>query len=524
VSFVDAYTVALIIAAVLSLMLAGRAFAWPVSGAREFGFVQVGIAAYALAYAAELGSTSLPGALRAIRFEYLGIVLMMVFWVLFAIRFSGHRRLAPLLVALIAFLPACTLVIVWTDQLHHLFYASAWMRDIGPAKVLEVVRGPWYWVHVANFWIFLALNIAIFLPAAARSSAEKRGQIMLAVWGSSAPAAAELVHLVGVVPYDLDPIPLAFCVTGLLFATAVFQGRFLALALAARGSVLEAMAEGVIVVDPHGALADANPAAAAILGLEPDAVGRKLADLLPLRTELCGVMETGSGRAEFLIGDQAGGSRRFAAAAFPVRDEAEHFLGTAAIIADITEASARVDRLTELAMTDGLTGLLNRRSFMSQGEREFEVARRAARPIAAAIFDIDRFKRVNDSHGHAAGDAVLREVAVRFSRSMRAGDSLCRYGGEEFALVMPETNDAGALIAAERLRQAVGAEALSWEDSPIRLTASAGVFAAVPRARETLEDFLAKADEALYEAKRGGRNRLELRPDTETAGSGTGGT
>ncbi|HET7839340.1 MAG TPA: histidine kinase N-terminal 7TM domain-containing protein, partial [Rectinemataceae bacterium] len=122
-SFIDAYTAALIAVAILSLFLASRAFSWPANGAREFGCIQIGIAVYAIGYVAELSSTSLLGAMRAVRFEFLGIAALLIAWVLFALRFSGRSRIRPALVALISFLPACTVVMVWTDPLHHLFYA-----------------------------------------------------------------------------------------------------------------------------------------------------------------------------------------------------------------------------------------------------------------------------------------------------------------------------------------------------------------------------------------------------------------
>ncbi len=509
-NFIDAYTAALVLVAILSLLLSSRALAWPANGAREFGFIQLGIAVYAVAYAAELAATSLTGALRAIRLEYVGIVAMMIFWIVFALRFSGRFRLRPTLACLVAFLPLCTLAMVWTDSSHHLFYARSWMQDIGVASILMTEKGPWYWVHVANFWTFLALNFAILLPAAHRASPQRRAQITLVLGGSFVPAAAEIVHLLGLMPYGLDPIPLAFSITGLLFGAAVFRGRFLAVALAARGPVLQAMSAGVIVVDRYGNLADVNPAAAVILGLSQDSIGCRLLDLAPGREELDAILTTGDGKSDFLVVTEARVVRRYTASAFPIKDGIDRRVGTAAIIEDVTEAAAHLDRLVELAMTDELTGLLNRRSFLGQGNQAFELSRRAGRPVAVAVYDLDHFKRVNDSRGHPAGDAVLREVAIRLSDCMRAGDSLCRFGGEEFALLMPDTDEAGAVVAVERLRAAVGTELVPWTGGPIAVTSSAGLFASVPGPGDSLEGFLEKADEALYMAKRRGRNRLEL--------------
>ena len=169
---------------------------------------------------------------------------------------------------------------------------------------------------------------------------------------------------------------------------------------------------------------------------------------------------------------------------------------------------ALLERLTELAVTDELTGLNNRRRFLEQARIEFGIARRACRPLSIVILDLDLFKSINDHFGHPAGDAALRAAADRMLTELRCGDMLCRYGGEEFALLMPETDTEGALVAAERLRKAVGACDVILVGRAIRVTASAGVYGGVPAEYENLEDFIRRADAALYEAKEDGRDRI----------------
>jgi len=165
------------------------------------------------------------------------------------------------------------------------------------------------------------------------------------------------------------------------------------------------------------------------------------------------------------------------------------------------------DRARDLARTDELTGLANRRAFVEQGRAALDQANRYGRPLSLVMFDIDHFKRINDTHGHAAGDAALRTVADVLRRAARAADTPGRIGGEEFALILPETPAAAAVTLAERLRRDVAALAFEYDGATIRFTCSFGV-AEAGRAIAQLDTLLAAADEALYRAKAEGRDRV----------------
>jgi diguanylate cyclase (GGDEF)-like protein len=164
--------------------------------------------------------------------------------------------------------------------------------------------------------------------------------------------------------------------------------------------------------------------------------------------------------------------------------------------------------MERLATTDGLTGLLNRRTFNAQLEKRLREAQRYRRPLSLLLLDVDHFKKVNDTHGHPAGDAVLRGVARIAEKEARETDLVARYGGEEMALVLPETDAKGAAVIAERIRAAVAAASHATEQGPIKVTISIGV-ATWPGAGEDPEALIEHADKALYRAKQGGRNRVE---------------
>ena len=185
------------------------------------------------------------------------------------------------------------------------------------------------------------------------------------------------------------------------------------------------------------------------------------------------------------------------------KDVIEHACRQAAIAIDRNRA---MDSLHRLATVDTLTGLNNRSRFLDQGEAEITRARRLGRSVAVLMLDVDHFKRINDTHGHGAGDVALKIVAAIIARELRAIDICGRLGGEEFAVMLPETDGQGAMQAAERLRQAVAQEKVRVaEGVELGITVSIGATILAPQ-DANIDHLLARADGALYEAKRSGRN------------------
>jgi diguanylate cyclase (GGDEF)-like protein len=188
----------------------------------------------------------------------------------------------------------------------------------------------------------------------------------------------------------------------------------------------------------------------------------------------------------------------------------EHYQELAVTLAQMCGLAIAYTRgyqeLKHMARTDELTGVANRRRFFEVAERQFSLARRHGYRLCVVMLDIDHFKSVNDTHGHAMGDAVLRRVARTCQHAVRATDVLGRYGGEEFAVVLHATDEAGARLAAERMRRSV--EELTFETplGTLRVTISLGVAESAP-GRE-LEPEIVRADAALYAAKTTGRNRV----------------
>jgi diguanylate cyclase (GGDEF)-like protein len=162
----------------------------------------------------------------------------------------------------------------------------------------------------------------------------------------------------------------------------------------------------------------------------------------------------------------------------------------------------------QLASTDPLTGAYNRRTFLELIEKELSRARRFELPVSLVMLDIDHFKRINDTHGHLAGDRVLQRFADVVRAELRKEDVLVRYGGEEFCVLVPDVAGPGAVTLAGRIRAAVAREPFVIDGIEIPVTTSAGVAARIDEGPEDLDRLVNRADEALYMAKRRGRNRV----------------
>jgi diguanylate cyclase (GGDEF)-like protein len=176
------------------------------------------------------------------------------------------------------------------------------------------------------------------------------------------------------------------------------------------------------------------------------------------------------------------------------------------MINELLEKNKEIQFLREQTNLDGMTSILNYKGFCEAFGRELSRAERYKSPLSLIFADIDYFKNVNDTFGHQAGDHALKAVAVCLKKGIRESDILARYGGEEFALILPETDIDSALLVAERLREAIQSQQISFKDKTIAVTMSFGVACLPSNQNLSSDNFIKLADDALYKAKRKGRN------------------
>ncbi len=301
--------------------------------------------------------------------------------------------------------------------------------------------------------------------------------------------------------------------------------------------IIDNCADGVVIVSADHIIAYMNSSALAMFGYAGEnLVGQPLSMLIP--------REYRASHAALVDGfrdSQQGGrfmegrrmqtyGRNSDGSAFPVsvsilKSGRGSTAALVAIVRDITEQKMIENELARLASIDPLTGILNRRTFLLRAEEECARSQRHKHPMAIAMLDIDHFKSINDRYGHAVGDRAIRHVADTVAARLRKPDVFGRWGGEEFALLLPDTDEDNALNLAQRLRQDVEQSPLGLEAShepPLCMAVSIGV-AGFEQCHASMKEALDRADLALYLAKGKGRNRVcsssDVIPRTAREGS-----
>ncbi len=230
------------------------------------------------------------------------------------------------------------------------------------------------------------------------------------------------------------------------------------------------------------------------------------------RARLASAVSSGAGSnargdIDFRVLHRDGSERWCNSVSNPIINEKGEVDGFRASVRDISVQKRLEADLEQLASVDGLTGLLNRRAFMEKAKEEVYRSDRYHKPFVIALLDIDHFKRINDTYGHAAGDRCLVALAGIVSQSIRQSDLFARFGGEEFVLMLTETELSQGMLLCDRLRRRISSAKVEFGGETITMTASLGV-ADFLCTGETLDDMLARADAGLYEAKRNGRDQV----------------
>ncbi len=442
-------------------------------------------------------------------------------WLWFALAYTGREgELKRWPMWLLYAVGAATLVLTFHPTAQTLLVRSSSLVGHGGVVGLRLERGPFYW---ADDFVRVGAVVAatVVLVTYLTRAPDSRTRSLWAV-------AAGLVAIVPVVAHLRwspsavwrDLAPAGFGVASAMLGSRLLRFRLLNLGPVARTLVMVEIQDPIVVLDGKGRIVDVNRAAQQTLGLHPYGdVPMTLGTLWarsrkePLTSSRITLeAAAGNGREERVFEvtvtslDDRGAPGR---SALVLRDVTEREVMERELIRARDQLLDANRELERRANTDALTGLANRRHFMEALEKELDRSARYERPLSLVLMDLDRFKDVNDTHGHAAGDGVLVEAARVLLDVCRDVDLAARLGGEELVLLLPETEAAGARAVADRIRMKIEA---ARHHSPagiaFRVTGSLGV-ASVGKEPMAPGALLQKVDEALYRAKEGGRNRVE---------------
>lgn len=536
------FSIPFLVAAVVSIRFA--AIIWPrrkAPGAMPLFFHVVGLSVWSGGAAVMWASTSLRAQTFWMEFSSLGVILTPLTFLLFSLQASHYERLlSRRWLFVLAMEPLVGLILLLTNDLHHLVYNSAEMWLWKGLREIHWRPGPWYYIDTVYMYVIIFIGAAFLALSMHRNGELHRHQVKLILAGAYLPLIADLIYLSPLSDYlrNLDLAPLVFTISSGFYLFAIERRRFLDLIPVAHTTLLNSMTDGVVVLDDQGRIIDMNPAAGEFLGVIPgQVVGRRSREILytwsettqpfwdksNLRTEVR-VSGDNPRVLDLKITLLVDRKKRTRGRMMVFRDitrrkENESMLQAKneQLQAQLEEIRILRDQLHEQATRDPLTNLYNRRYLEEMLQQELARASRENYPVCVIMIDIDRFKLVNDTCGHKTGDEVLQALATLIVLHIRRFDAACRFGGEEFVIVMPMLSVETARERAEFLRKEFAAMPVPCDTMEKSPTLSIGV-ASYPTDGVTGEQLLNAADHALYAAKGSGRNRTVIYSELEDGG------
>ena len=438
---------------------------------------------------------------------YVGVLILPAAFLIFSIRLSEFQHwLKPSFFAALSIEPVLIFILMWTDPWHNLFFAGK--RVLNSSVILEA--GPIFWANIIYTNLLVVIGTVLLVYKFISSSDIFRKQIGIILFGVAIPWISSLILIFGLNPLpNADNTPFSFSVAALAFAYAIFRFRFLEVVPIARNTVVENMQDGVFVLDRQNRLLDLNQSAKKLIGPNtPIKVGESITILLENQPEIFkNFLNIEEAHREIKID---GPSPLFLDLQItPLFNQRNLFIGRLIVLRDITKLKQTQIELHQLAITDSLTHIYNRRHFMDLATKELFRSSRYDHTFSIILMDIDFFKQINDTHGHESGDRVLISFASFFKQNIRDHDIFARFGGDEFILLLPETNGEEASVFLERLQKNLLSTPVELEDKQISISLTAGI-TEFNQTQDTVETMIKRADQALYRAKENGRNGFEI--------------
>ena len=498
----------------------------------------LGMFIWGVAYALTWAVIPLEYKIFWLKVMYIGVLMVPGLFLIFTLRITHRDKWVTFRNITLLFLePVLVLLILWAFP--KLAFSSIESAVEDGYHVMVLQRGLFFWINAIYSYAIILLSFVLLTISYRNANSFFKKQYLMILLGSIVPFLFSVyTHFRIGSTADPDFAPVTFGISGAVYAYAIFRHKFMDLVPFARSRLIERMSDGVLVVDSQGRIVDINPAMQNFLDKDPASfLGRNVAGILDSWNERTETFLTGlETRTELRLPHNP--SRYLDLRATPLYDDDQHLSGRLIIFRDVTDRKEvekdlrhAMDRmqtqlieigllqsqLREQAIRDALTNLFNRRYLEETLERELARAAREGYPLCIVMMDIDHFKNVNDTYGHEAGDLVLKTLGTMVTSQSRQGDFVCRYGGEEFVLVMPNISTEVAKERVNSLHKSIASLYIPFGRFNLNITVSMGI-SSFPTHGEKKEDLLRAADRALYIAKNMGRNRVAVYRETGKKG------
>lgn len=444
--------------------------------------------------------------------QYFGIPYIPMFWILYSMAFA-RISISRSFRFFIGIIPLLTTFMRITNSSLHLFYSRMELRGNGYFMVHYVKRTPLYYIQIFYFIICAAVSAYIYADRIRHTKGTMRKQAFIMFMASLLSMLPVFLNTLGITPLQLESGPFFILIIYGIILIAIYRYNMLNLLPIIKDKIFNWIQDGVIVLDMENNIIEYNPAAGKLFqSLNRNNKTMHVRHIFFSHEKLIEKLDnTNEEDFEIELMEEGTGSRYFHVGISKVYD-GDYQIGRTALFNDITSKIELMRQLAHLADTDELTGIHNRRAFVRKMEEELRPLKKTDIRFAFVLIDIDLFKKINDTYGHLAGDAVLVEIARRSRDILKDKGTLGRFGGEEFCLFFSDMDSQEVLEQCELLREVYSNVPVSYEQQEITFTASFGIafynFSGITV--EGVKEIINHADAALYRAKSKGRNMVEL--------------
>ncbi|NLK71444.1 MAG: diguanylate cyclase [Clostridiales bacterium] len=476
---------------------------------KAFSVLVLCISFYLFGYLMIVNSSNLQEMIFWNQIQYLGLPFISVLWLLVALLYTKTiYSLKIRMGVLLFFIPVVTFFMRLTNSWHHLFYTKWELRELFGYSTLYMERGFWYYVNISYILLCLLLTVIVYCIGYFKNKVGyTRSHFLVFFFASLLPLISILLLIFAYAGKGIDYSALIIPVSLLIISFGILKYDFLEIRTLARETIFENNLAGMVVLGPGKRVIDYNKAAEKFFeAINISLNNYPIEHLLHGEPKLLEIFESKDNCELSLVID--GEERFFEIDVVMLGDNNDGNTRILKSIRDVTEERKIQQKLKFLATTDYLSGVYNRAEFMNLAKREFSRAKRNNDELSLLIMDLDDFKKINDTFGHAAGDEMIREMGSIIKSSFRKSDIAGRIGGEEFAVVLKNASLEEAKKVAEQFRETVNSRKVIYGKQEISVTVSIGVAAIRGNTDDikSIEDIFKKADDALYGAKAKGRN------------------
>lgn len=471
---------------------------------KYFSALSVCLSIYVFGYLLEFNSSTLDQMIFWNQIQYIGVPFYSALWFSVALIYTDKiKSLVGLKLLLLFAIPIITFVVRITNSIHYIFYSYYELRTTAGFPVMHFGKGPWYYVQMVYHILLLTLTAGVFIMEYIKGNKDDKRKYGLLAIASLAPYLSFIFILLDYKQISIDYGALIIPITASIVVYTIIYYDFLGVKTLARDTMFNNNSDGMLIIDNNNKIIDFNEQARHFFNSLNIDLQQKNLENIVIDTKI--LMQLNSTEDEEIITDNAGAKVYYDITTSVMYDGRNRKLGVLKTIRDITDKMKILKQLEEQATVDELSGLINRRQFINLAEKEFLRAKRYKNVFTLLMIDIDHFKKINDEKGHDAGDQVIKEIGRQLNEGFRKTDISARLGGEEFTVILINTNLEEGMALAEQFRERISNVMVSYEGEDIQFTVSIGITVFDSKA-ENFNHLLKLSDQAMYQAKQKGRN------------------